>query len=625
MTMKKDSRNSEVKYWIEKSIGNFVVKSYITSGGFGDVYKGIHKNFSNAVAIKISHAFPQQYYDILNRMFRASLKKIDVDGILNPIDFGTIDYNGEKRFYVITDFVEGAKTLKPSESVSNNDELKKRISRFCNVLHIVSKLHNYGYYDEYGRKVKGIIHGDLKPSNILIDPLGNIKIIDVLTNLEQINEEFIPDEEDNKTTFEPNTSHFGTKGFQAPEHKKGLLSEQSDIFSLGITLFVYLFCKPMEDNMRNMGQSDFMKFCRNLNSIVPQNVVNAIWKATRPEEKDRFANIEEFKTAIIAKLHFNNKAKIFVPLAILLILIVFFSVKMMISQKNNGTGNEQTEITDSSITTETNIIVKKSNLVLTCENTRGNVLLRNLRNEDTIVVGSYHALIIGCSDYQKTGFAQLNWPISDAKEIRELIINEYTFERGNVTYLENPDKDKIYDVLTNYRKKLTPSDNLLIFYAGHGYFDTISKMGYLIPSGAKKDNPAKYISFENLKDEFFSVIQSNHILLIADACQAGSVFRGEENIQASDIDNMTINMIKLKSRLALTSSNMGYTPDVSKFFRQLIIALKKNQNTVMLGQDLYYDLRNALKKENVAEPPLYGDMKCRNSEGGDFLFIRRKK
>ena len=92
-----------------------------------------------------------------------------------------------------------------------------------------------------------------------------------------------------------------------------------------------------------------------------------------------------------------------------------------------------------------------------------------VKNEE-FKFGEYHALIIAVQNYTYKSVTDLDYPSQDAKQVMNTLIDNYTFERRNVHFLENPDRGTLLKKFTEFRSNLTENDNLLIFYAGHGYW-----------------------------------------------------------------------------------------------------------------------------------------------------------
>jgi len=75
----------------------------------------------------------------------------------------------------------------------------------------------------------------------------------------------------------------------------------------------------------------------------------------------------------------------------------------------------------------------------------------------------------------------LFYPSFRCKESSDAISSNYTFERKNVLLLENPKKGRITGILDSLEARISPMDNLLIFYAGHGNWDEKKSIGYWLP------------------------------------------------------------------------------------------------------------------------------------------------
>jgi len=144
--------------------------------------------------------------------------------------------------------------------------------------------------------------------------------------------------------------------------------------------------------------------------------------------------------------------------------------------------------------------------------------------EDLVNVGTYYALIIGNNDYQDGNIIDLDNPINDATTLYNVLTKKYTFDTKNVIFLKNATYVQMIEAFDNLSKKVTENDNLLIFYAGHGWWEADKELGYWLPVDARKTSTAFWIRNSTISD-YMSSIKSKHTLLIADACFSGSIFK----------------------------------------------------------------------------------------------------
>ena len=78
--------------------------------------------------------------------------------------------------------------------------------------------------------------------------------------------------------------------------------------------------------------------------------------------------------------------------------------------------------------------------------------------------------------------------------------------------------------LDELSQKLTDQDNLLIFYAGRGFWDARINQGFWFPSDARRDDRAEWLSNSTRRD-YIRGIGTKPTLLVADACFSGSFFK----------------------------------------------------------------------------------------------------
>jgi TolB-like protein len=252
------------------------------------------------------------------------------------------------------------------------------------------------------------------------------------------------------------------------------------------------------------------------------------------------------------------------------------------------------------------------NLSLEAQNTRG-VVISSVEN--TIASSSkYHAIIISENQYQDDKINDLNEPKNDADKLTSILISKYSFNKEDVIRLVDPTRSNILDAIEQKRKSLSIEDNLLIFYAGHGYWDEGLKMGYWLPSDAKKDSKSNWVSNTDLTI-YLAAFESNHVLLVSDACFSGGIFKTRS---IGGMDQGTKRLYELKSRKAITSGNLKEVPDNSVFMKFFIKELEMNQNTFLTSDQLFAKIRPNILNNSSTEP-LYGAIHNTGDEGGEFV------
>ncbi len=231
----------------------------------------------------------------------------------------------------------------------------------------------------------------------------------------------------------------------------------------------------------------------------------------------------------------------------------------------------------------------------------------------------YYGLIIGVNDYDDQDIPDLDNPIKDADALYRTLTGKYTFDPENIFMLKNPGRTDIIRELDQLRAKITPNDNLLIFYAGHGYWDEQARIGYWLPSNASKETTADWFRNSTLVD-YLQAINSKHTLLITDACFAGSIFKSRSVDMNKEIAYEKI--FEMPSRKAMTSGALAEVPDQSVFIKYLIRRLNENEETYLSSEELFSSFRMAVIS-NSKSVPLYGEIQNVGNEGGDFIFLKK--
>lgn len=240
-------------------------------------------------------------------------------------------------------------------------------------------------------------------------------------------------------------------------------------------------------------------------------------------------------------------------------------------------------------------------------------------NSNALQTVKYYALIIGNNDYKDNAIASLDEPVNDAQKLYNVLTSEYTFEQQNVTFLKNATYVQMIEAFDNLSNKLTENDNLLVFYAGHGWWDDDKNLGYWLPTDARKSSTAFWIANSRISD-YMSSIKSKHTLLIADACFSGSIFKTRSAF--ADAQPAINKLYELPSKTAMTSGNLKEVPDKSVFLQYLVKRLDNNTEKYISADQLFASFRIAVMNNSTTEPQ-FGTIQNAGDEGGEFIFIRK--
>lgn len=234
--------------------------------------------------------------------------------------------------------------------------------------------------------------------------------------------------------------------------------------------------------------------------------------------------------------------------------------------------------------------------------------------------GKYYALIIGVSEYRDPVITDLDGlPTHDAETLANILTRRYTFDKENVLLMRNPTRTDILRAFDHLSNTITPADNLLIFYAGHGYYDDKTELGYWLPADAEAQFTANWI-YNDVLVANLKRIQSKHTLLISDACFSGSIFKTRSLVK--DAPMAYKKKYELASRNAITSGVLKTVPNKSVFLKYLADRLERNEEVYMSASQLFQSVEIPVAN-NSPNTPQYGDIQNVGDEGGDFIFIRK--
>ncbi len=201
--------------------------------------------------------------------------------------------------------------------------------------------------------------------------------------------------------------------------------------------------------------------------------------------------------------------------------------------------------------------------------------------------GRFLYFIIGVNNYEV--WENLDNAVPDALSLEKNLSENFGFQRAATTLTDREaTRDNILRALDRLHGRLKPSDNLIIFFAGHGYTridtlgSTLHETGFIIPSDGRALPDKEWITYINVSHflDRAALLPARHVTVILDACHAGIAlgsnhtrYRGSESSMAA-IKNSISRRVITSARHDQLAQDSGPVPDHSLFTGLLLEGLE---------------------------------------------------
>jgi len=259
----------------DKVIGKYVATDIIGRGGYSIVYKGIHVELNMSAAIKmLKHNLATDADFLANfRNEAKTVASLNHENIIKVYDIEEL----YRTIFMIVEHLEG----------ENMDDLLQRTRRIT-VPRAVDFLMQICSGLSYAHE-RGIIHQDIKPANIYIQPGDRLKILDFGLACPKGAE---------------NTDIEGTPFYMAPEQIEAeTVDQRTDIYALGITAYEMVTGKrpfPEDDliALEEMHLNEDIPDPGDIVSDLPVGLRRFILKACRRDPRERYQDVNEALEAL---------------------------------------------------------------------------------------------------------------------------------------------------------------------------------------------------------------------------------------------------------------------------------------------------------------------------------------
>jgi eukaryotic-like serine/threonine-protein kinase len=267
----------------------------IGEGGMALVYKAEDLILDRIVAVKILRSEFSTNDEFIKRFHREAeaATSLNHPNIVSIFDVG--EDNG--IYFIVMEYIEG-KTLKDKIRELGVIPVPRAIRIMEQIASAIAHAHE-----------SHIVHRDIKPHNILIDPMGNAKVTDFGIAIAATS-----------ATITHTNSILGSVHYFSPEQARGsVVNAKSDIYSMGIVLYEMVTGSlpfsgdsPVSVALKHLQEK--LPHPKLINGSIPQSVENIILRALAKDPKKRYENAKEFANDLHNALDASrlNEPKIYI-------------------------------------------------------------------------------------------------------------------------------------------------------------------------------------------------------------------------------------------------------------------------------------------------------------------------
>ncbi|TWU65259.1 MULTISPECIES: serine/threonine protein kinase [Crateriforma] len=265
-------------------LGKYKLLGHIGTGGMSSVYLAEHVRMAHRRAIKV---LPKKRVDDSSYLARFQLEAKAIASLNHPNIVSAYDLDNEGDVhYIVMEYVDG---LDLQALVKRDGPLSFAIAADL----IAQAAEGLEHAHE-----SGVIHRDVKPANLLLDPNGRVRLLDMGLAL-------VAAQDEESLTVANNENVLGTADYLAPEQALDShgVDHRADIYGLGCTLYFLLTGRPpFSDGTLAQRiakhQTEMPESIKKHRSDCPGELEGIVWKMIQKEAKYRYQTAADVAEAL---------------------------------------------------------------------------------------------------------------------------------------------------------------------------------------------------------------------------------------------------------------------------------------------------------------------------------------
>lgn len=260
--------------------GNYRILEKLGEGGMGEVFKGLDLSLERNVAIKALRPELTQHAELLERFRKeaVALARLNHPNIATLYSF----VSHGQGYYMVMEFAPGKTLDRVIAEYGAGLPWNQALLLFRQALQAIEHAHH-----------QGIVHRDIKPTNMMLRDNGTLKVLDF--GIARVLD---------ATRFTRTGLVVGTPKYMAPEQIMGRsVDARSDIYSLGVVLYEMLaghvpFKAASEFDLMRAQVEEPPPPLREGGTPVPKAIEDGAMRALAKRPEERFQTVSEFMDAL---------------------------------------------------------------------------------------------------------------------------------------------------------------------------------------------------------------------------------------------------------------------------------------------------------------------------------------